>query len=87
MPIRLAANRVECLNQVRFGRICGAHLGEGQTWCPVCGAPTTTRPLDAAESLVSGPGARSTDGRRVHSLTTRADVLYLEWLFRRQDPA
>jgi hypothetical protein len=39
----LTGRRVECLNQVRPGKICGAHLPEGQTWCPVCGERTATR--------------------------------------------
>ena len=41
------AHRVECLNQIRPGKICGAHLTEGRTFCPVCGEKTTTRPVDS----------------------------------------
>ena len=40
-------NRVECLNQIRPGKICGAHLAEGKTFCPVCGENTTTRRIDS----------------------------------------
>lgn len=80
MLTRLATNRVECLNQVRFGRICGAHLREGQRWCPVCGAPTTTRPLDSAMPA----GAEFGAGPRTARATMRADILYLEWLYRRE---
>lgn len=40
-------NRVECLNQIRPGKICGAHLTEGRTFCPVCGEYTTTRRIDS----------------------------------------
>ena len=35
--------RAECTNEIRPGKICGAHLSEDQTWCPVCGEPTMTR--------------------------------------------
>jgi hypothetical protein len=39
----LSDERVECLNEIRPGKICGAHLTSGMTWCPVCGEPTLTR--------------------------------------------
>ena len=42
--------RVECLNQIRPGKICGAHLPAGKTWCPVCGERTTTRRVDAFDA-------------------------------------
>ena len=35
--------RAECTNEIRPGKICGAHVAEDQTWCPVCGEPTMTR--------------------------------------------
>ena len=52
-------DRVECLNEIRPGKICGAHLPAGKTWCPVCGAPTKTRriasrPEDSREERPSG---------------------------------
>jgi uncharacterized Zn finger protein (UPF0148 family) len=51
-------SRVECLNRTRTGRICGAHLTEGMTFCPVCGEKTTTRPLDTAPEVAAEPRAR-----------------------------
>ena len=43
----LSGDRVECLNEIRPGKICGTHLAPGMTWCPVCGEPTLTRKIDA----------------------------------------
>ena len=45
----LSGDRVECLNEIRPGKICGTHLAPGMTWCPVCGGPTLTRKIDADE--------------------------------------
>ena len=42
----LVGSRAECLNQIRPGKICGAHLAAGKTFCPVCGEKTTTRRID-----------------------------------------
>jgi hypothetical protein len=42
----LSSDRVECLNEIRPGKICGTHLTPGMTWCPVCGEPTMTRRID-----------------------------------------
>jgi hypothetical protein len=82
MPPTLATKRVECLKQIRLGlgRICGAHLREDQTWCPVCGEPTTTRPLESGGSPLPDPGAQAPDGngRRPYGRQLRIDVLYLE---------
>lgn len=41
----LSGDRVECLNEIRPGKICGTHLTPGWTWCPVCGERTMTRPI------------------------------------------
>ena len=51
-------SRVECLNQTRTGKMCGAHLTEGMTFCPVCGEKTTTRRLDPASEITSDPRTR-----------------------------
>ena len=48
-------NRVECLNQIRPGKICGAHLTEGTTFCPVCGEKTTTRRISSVYEVVQNP--------------------------------
>lgn len=45
----LSGDRVECLNEIRPGKICGTHLTPGMTWCPVCGEPTMTRPIDSED--------------------------------------
>lgn len=42
----LSGDRVECLNEIRPGKICGTHLTPGMTWCPVCGERTMTRRID-----------------------------------------
>ena len=44
-------HRVECMNLVRPGKICGAHLPEGRTFCPVCGEKTITRPVDQVHEV------------------------------------
>jgi hypothetical protein len=54
-----AVNRVECLNEIRPGKICGAHLAPGKTFCPVCGEKTTTRRIDSLYDLVHEPQMRS----------------------------
>ena len=41
-------DRVECLNEIRPGKICGAHISAGRSWCPVCGEPTRTRRVNAS---------------------------------------
>lgn len=47
----LVGNRAECLNQIRPGKICGAHLAAGKTFCPVCGEKTITRPVDQVDEV------------------------------------
>ncbi len=37
--------RVECLNEVRPGKICGAHRLAEQPCCGVCGASAPVRPV------------------------------------------
>jgi len=39
------SGRVECLNEIQPGKICGAHRLAGQVCCSVCGAPSRTRPV------------------------------------------
>ena len=41
-------DRVECLNEIRPGKICGAHISAGRSWCPVCGEPTRTRRVNGS---------------------------------------
>ena len=53
-------HRVECMNLVRPGKICGAHLPEGRTFCPVCGEKTITRPVDDVYDLGREPRVRKT---------------------------
>ena len=53
-------NRVECMNIVRPGKICGAHLPEGRTFCPVCGEKTITRPVDQYYEVGREPRVRKT---------------------------
>ena len=45
MRIVLLPGRVECLNEIQPGKICGAHRLADQVWCSVCGAPSRTRPV------------------------------------------
>lgn len=44
--------RAECTNEIRPGKICGAHVAEDQTWCPVCGEPTLSRRVGPSASSV-----------------------------------
>jgi len=53
-------HRVECMNLVRPGKICGAHLPEGRTFCPVCGEKTITRRVDEVYDLRRQPRVRKT---------------------------
>jgi hypothetical protein len=39
------SGRVECLNEIHPGKICGAHRMAGELCCSVCGAPSRTRPV------------------------------------------
>jgi hypothetical protein len=41
--------RVECLNEIQPGKICGAHRLAGQLCCSVCGTPSRTRPVVVRE--------------------------------------
>ena len=43
------SGRVECLNEIQPGKICGAHRMAGQVCCSVCGAPSRTRPVAVKE--------------------------------------
>ena len=45
-------DRAECLNEIVPGKICGAHLEAGQTWCPVCGERTTTRRIGGSRDVL-----------------------------------
>jgi hypothetical protein len=45
MPMLPLPCRVECLNEIRPGKICGAHRLADQVCCSVCGEPSRTRPV------------------------------------------
>lgn len=47
MPMLPLPCRVECLNEIRPGKICGAHRLSNQSRCSVCGIPSRTRPVNA----------------------------------------
>ena len=49
MAILPQSGRVECLNEIQPGKICGAHRMAGQVCCSVCGAPSRTRPVVMTE--------------------------------------
>ena len=49
MPMPRQSGRVECLNEIQPGKICGAHRMAGQVCCSVCGAPSRTRPVRVVE--------------------------------------
>jgi hypothetical protein len=62
--------RAECTNEIRPGKMCGAHVAEGQTWCPVCGEATRTRRIGgfryaapAAPLRTSGFGINANERR------------------------
>ena len=44
----LPHNRVECLNEIRPGKICGAHRAADDPRCHVCGRLTKTRHVPSA---------------------------------------
>jgi hypothetical protein len=46
MPMLPLSRRVECLNEILPGKICGAHRLSDQLRCSVCGAPSQTRPVN-----------------------------------------
>lgn len=48
-------DRMECTNEIRPGKICGAHVAAGKNWCPVCGEPTRTRRLNTTFVISNEP--------------------------------
>ena len=50
--------RMECLNEIRPGKICGAHLPPGQTFCHVCGEKAMTRRVGARYEIAAVPRVR-----------------------------